>query len=60
MSKVFKTGDKVIHPSHSHTMTVDYLTKSGEYNCKWHEEGVLKEGDFKAASLSIKDRLIVK
>ncbi|WP_026464580.1 DUF2158 domain-containing protein [Adhaeribacter aquaticus] len=54
MINTFKIGDMVTTKTGTQTMTVDFLTKNGEYNCKWHEEGVLREGEFKPDVLELK------
>ncbi|GEO02358.1 hypothetical protein AAE02nite_00220 [Adhaeribacter aerolatus] len=56
MPKNFKTGDSVISKSGNKMMTVDYLTKTGLYNCRWYEGMTLKEAAFNPQDLVLKDR----
>ncbi|WP_187261397.1 DUF2158 domain-containing protein [Pontibacter beigongshangensis] len=42
----YKTGDAVQLKTGGPTMTIDFKTKSGTYNCKWHDGQDLKESEF--------------
>ncbi|TXK31167.1 DUF2158 domain-containing protein [Pontibacter qinzhouensis] len=52
----YKTGDAVQLMTGGPTMTIDYKTKSGCYNCKWHDEQGLKEKEFSPELFHIVDR----
>jgi uncharacterized protein YodC (DUF2158 family) len=56
MLKSFKTGDSVVLKSGNKMMTVDYLTKTGLYSCRWYEGMTLKEAVFNPEDLLLKDR----
>lgn len=43
----YKTGDAVQLKTGGPTMTIDFKTKSGTYNCKWHDGPDLKESEFR-------------
>lgn len=56
MYKIFKTGDSVIYKMANQQMTIDYLTKTGQYNCRWYEGMILKEATFNPNDLEFRTR----